>query len=136
MAVCPYCRSNVTPQRDAAGRLVCPACFNTGQLQFSAPDPNAWTQVPAAPPAMVPGQAAGANAPGAVAALVLGLIGLIPFWGLVCAILGIVFGFQAKRRIRESGGRLEGDGMALAGIVARLDVTPEDSELTNIKGQR
>jgi hypothetical protein len=50
----------------------------------------------------------------ATTALVLGII------GMACAVLGplaIVYGARARREIRESGGTLSGDGMAIAGLV-------------------
>jgi Domain of unknown function (DUF4190) len=51
----------------------------------------------------------------AVAALVSGIAGLA-----VCAPVGIaavVLGNQARREIAASGGRLQGDGMAQAGLI-------------------
>jgi hypothetical protein len=51
----------------------------------------------------------------AVGALVCGIIGLA-----VCAPVGIVavvLGGQSRRAIADSGGRLQGDGMALAGLI-------------------
>jgi hypothetical protein len=49
----------------------------------------------------------------AIASLVLGLV-----WGYgVTSILAIIFGFVAKKNIRESGGWQTGNGMATAGIV-------------------
>jgi hypothetical protein len=55
-------------------------------------------------------------APMAVASLVLGLLGLFPFWFLG-SILAIVFGHVALRQIQQSQGRLTGRGMALAGLI-------------------
>ena len=52
----------------------------------------------------------------AVASLVCSLVGL-GFCFFVGQILGIVFGYQARREIRESGGALTGEGMATAGII-------------------
>jgi hypothetical protein len=51
----------------------------------------------------------------AVAALVCGIVGLF-----VCAPVGIaaiILGNQARTEIAGSGGRLQGDGMALAGLI-------------------
>lgn len=49
----------------------------------------------------------------AVASLVLGII-----WVLgIGSILAVIFGFVARRQIRQSGGRQSGGGMALAGII-------------------
>jgi len=53
---------------------------------------------------------------GAVASLVLGLVGLFTPCGLV-GLLAIVFGVMARSSIEQSGGRLWGGGLALAGIV-------------------
>ena len=49
----------------------------------------------------------------AIASLVLGII---PCTGIT-SILAIVFGFIARNQIEQSGGRQQGSGMALAGII-------------------
>jgi hypothetical protein len=49
----------------------------------------------------------------AIASMVLGILWL---YG-VGAILALVFGYIARKQIRESGGRQKGGGMAVAGIV-------------------
>ncbi len=51
---------------------------------------------------------------GATASLVIGIIGL-PLVGLLSPI-ALVLGIAAKRRIRDSGGSLGGEGRAVAGI--------------------
>ena len=56
----------------------------------------------------------------AIASLVLGLVSLTGFCccaGIVPAILAIVFGHVAASQIRRSEGRLNGMGMAVAGLV-------------------
>lgn len=55
----------------------------------------------------------------AVAALVLGIIGVIPcFWGcFVFSILGVVFGQLGKKDIRESQGAKTGEGAAKWGFI-------------------
>jgi len=53
----------------------------------------------------------------AVAALVLGLFAFIPMCGLPLGLLAIGFGISAKDRIKRSDGRLDGHGLAVAGIV-------------------
>ena len=56
----------------------------------------------------------------AVAALVTGLAGLLTLCcGLfvLSSIAAIVLGFMARSEIAKSGGRLQGAGMALAGII-------------------
>ncbi|MBA4376206.1 MAG: hypothetical protein C0401_08555 [Anaerolinea sp.] len=52
----------------------------------------------------------------AIASLVSGLVGwtFIPLLGAIAA---IITGHLAKKEIRDSGGALSGDGMALAGLI-------------------
>jgi hypothetical protein len=50
------------------------------------------------------------------AALVLGILGLV-LCPLICSVLALVFGYQSRREIDASGGRLSGRGNATAGIV-------------------
>ncbi|MGH2968496.1 MAG: DUF4190 domain-containing protein [Solirubrobacteraceae bacterium] len=52
----------------------------------------------------------------ATAALVLGILGLV-FCPLICSVLALVFGYQARGEIDASGGRIGGRGSAIAGIV-------------------
>jgi hypothetical protein len=52
----------------------------------------------------------------ATASLVLGILGLV-FCPLICSVLALVFGFQARNEIDGSGGRIGGRGNATAGIV-------------------
>jgi hypothetical protein len=70
-----------------------------------APD-GSWHQLPGAQ------QSSGKS----TAALVLGILGLV-FCPLICSVLALVFGYQARREIDASGGRLTGRGNATAGIV-------------------
>jgi hypothetical protein len=48
-----------------------------------------------------------------IASLVLGIVWVFG----VGAVLAVIFGFVARKQIRESGGRQGGSGMALAGII-------------------
>jgi hypothetical protein len=59
------------------------------------------------------------SAPLAVAGLVTGIIGVIPCcWGVaVVSIAAILLGFLGRKQVHESGGALQGDGMAVAAIV-------------------
>ena len=66
--------------------------------------PVGWTGVPRPP--HVDGMA--------IAALLCGAGGLMCF---IAPVLGVIFGFIARSRIRESDGELTGAGLALAGIV-------------------
>jgi hypothetical protein len=51
--------------------------------------------------------------------LVLGLLSLVCF-GLLAGIPGIVVSASARRRIRQSQGRLSGGGLATAGLVLSI----------------
>ena len=61
------------------------------------------------------------NAPGAVPALVLGIISMVfsftAIISIVLGILAIVLGVKAKKNIKAEPTRYEGDGLAIAGIV-------------------
>jgi hypothetical protein len=50
----------------------------------------------------------------AIASLVCACAGFVFF---VPAVLGVIFGFIARSKIRQSGGTQGGDGLALAGIL-------------------
>jgi hypothetical protein len=52
----------------------------------------------------------------AIFSLVAGLVGWT-FLPLIGAITAVITGHLAKREIRESGGTIGGDGMALAGLI-------------------
>ena len=52
----------------------------------------------------------------ATASLVLGICGLV-VCPLICSILALVFGYQGRKEIDASGGRIAGRGNATAGIV-------------------
>jgi len=67
------------------------------------------------PPPLGPGSAPPPNSGKAVAALVLGILGLVS-----CQVLGvaaIVVGNQATAEIAASGGRLGGEGLAKVGVI-------------------
>ncbi len=62
-------------------------------------------------------QVAGTRSSGdATASLVLGILGLV-LCPLICSVLALVFGYQARAEIDASGGRIGGRGSATAGVV-------------------
>jgi hypothetical protein len=52
----------------------------------------------------------------AIISLIAGILGwtILPF---IASIVAVITGHLAKKEIRESGGTMSGDGMALAGII-------------------
>ncbi len=52
----------------------------------------------------------------AIVSLIAGIVGwtIVPFIG---SIVAVITGHLAKKEIRESGGTMSGDGMALAGLI-------------------
>ena len=89
------------------------------------PDPSqqssSYYSKPPTPDAPQPGvtAAAGQTNGFAIAALVLGLLGIIPFVGMpvIPSILALVFGYKGKAEIDRSNGYQQGRGMAVAGII-------------------
>ena len=52
----------------------------------------------------------------AIAALVAGIVGFF-ICPVIAGVLAIIFGYMARRNIKESGGALGGDSFATAGII-------------------
>jgi hypothetical protein len=69
------------------------------------------------PPGYVPVQRKTTDAM-AITSLIMGIVGFL-FWCImpVAGVLAVVFGYMGRRKIEESGGTLEGDGMCNAGII-------------------
>lgn len=112
---CPHCRATVQPLTGADGNPLCPVCRNTGRPAQPAPPAAASPAWPLVQPAA---GAAKAMAPGAVAALVCGILSfLLPFVGLVLGIVAIVLGAKARGKVRASQGTLSGEAMALVGLI-------------------
>jgi hypothetical protein len=60
----------------------------------------------------------------AVASLVVGIVGIvITILAPVCGPIALVMGVKAKKRITESGGMIEGAGLAQAGFVLGIIAT-------------
>lgn len=68
------------------------------------------------PQQSVPSEGVRKNAPGAVAGMVCGLIGLF-FFGIILGIIAIIAGSSAKRKIKEHPELYTGEGMAMAGFI-------------------
>ena len=96
--------------------------------------PPVQAQLPVSPPPTPPGPPGyGAPQPAyyapvgpkndgmSIAALVCGISGLATLVlcgiGIVPAILGVIFGIIGKKKVEQSGGALQGRGMALAGAI-------------------
>ncbi len=97
---CPKCGAEVQ-----AGNQFCNRCGT----QMSAPMAAASVNPVAATP-IGPGRSSGK----AVGSLITGIIGLIFF---PVSIAAIILGHMSRSEIRKSNGRLQGSGMALAGLI-------------------
>jgi hypothetical protein len=104
---CDYCRQVVTPRGDLAPRF----CPNCGARLGGAPVEAPGGVTPGAP--FVYRKTSGA----AIASLVLGLLGLVPFVGFPLGIVAVVLGASSGGRIKNSRGTLGGEGMATAGLI-------------------
>ena len=71
--------------------------------------PPQQNQVPPAAPQQAPSQAL------AIVALVLGIIGLVPYFGVLFAIAAVIVGFVGLSHIKK--GIASGHGLALAGVI-------------------
>jgi hypothetical protein len=114
---CANCGARVAPASSAAApTIVLPA---PAQPPPAAPDmPQPFT-----PPPLYAGQY-GAPAqpyapPNSNAAVISLIFGILAWVGLVFigAIVAIIAGHMARREIRDSGGRIGGGGMAMAGLL-------------------
>jgi len=99
MTLCPRCQKR---HYDEAAR-----CQYCGALIVRAPAAADFTPRASAAPARTSGMA--------TASLVLGLLGL--FSAGLLALVGLILGILGLRQIRRSRGELQGQGLAVAGIV-------------------
>ena len=110
---CPHCGSALQ-----AGAPFCPGC---GKSPGEPPQAPAGMQAPSFPtyPQSVPApyQAGPSTCGMATASLVLGIIGIVACFGPLAGIPAVICGHMAKGQIRNSGGTLQGDGMATWGLV-------------------
>lgn len=110
MAVCANCSNFVAEQAK-----FCPTCGAEQPQRPAGAQPPMMPGVPL-PQASYGGAYAQRRTEGsAIASLVLGIAGFL-FCPLVCSILAIIFGNQAKSKIAVDPS-LEGEGMAKAGVI-------------------
>jgi hypothetical protein len=109
---CTFCDAPIP-----AGARYCPGC-GTSVFRQAADDPGVrWKAAPAARPTAArhaPPRPVTSSA--AVASLVFGVLAwtLLP---LIGAFVAVMVGHRARGEIRRSRGRLEGDGLAVAGML-------------------
>ena len=118
---------------------VCPQCATPVQAvptpppppqQAATPNPastSAWLNVPPAPTQQQPqyppqAQPYGAYQPsktdgGAIASMILGIASFVLCLSFLSGIPAVIVGHISRSKIKKSGGRLKGDGMALAGLI-------------------
>lgn len=62
----------------------------------------------------------------AISSMILGILGIVIGWFTLAipSILAVIFGHIARGKIRQSGGTITGDGMAIAGLVMGYLVFP------------
>jgi len=77
---------------------------------------------PYPPPQMPPAMfvAPPSNDGKAIASLVLGILSLVACFGALTGIPAVVLGVMARRDIKNSGGTIGGDGLALGGIITGI----------------
>jgi hypothetical protein len=79
------------------------------------------TQTPATPSPNVPVSQGGKNS-AATAALILGILGFIPWLGILLVVLALIFGVKGLKKAKILSGK--GKGMAITGIIFALFWTP------------
>ncbi len=78
------------------------------------PQPNQWQQQQT--PQWTGYQPSPPTPGNAIASLILGIVGIV-MCPIITSVIGLILGYQAKREISNSGGKLGGRGVALGGII-------------------
>lgn len=86
------------------------------QYGYPPPQQQGGYQIPLQPGMPGPLYLEPPNSAMAVASMVLGIVGFVAL-PLIGSILALIFGYMARNEIRNSQGRVGGQGMATAGIV-------------------
>lgn len=110
---CPKCGAQIADESKFCAK--CGAALEAGQQAGGQSQTVNQASVPTTPSS--PPKTAGT----AIAGLVLGIVGI--FFGLITSILAIIFGGVAISRINNSGGKIGGHGMAVAGLVLGIIMT-------------
>ena len=119
---CGNCGAVLNPEETPAGEPPAPAPEEFPPEQVSEPVAEV-ERLPAAPPSPPPSprprpaySSAVQTSGMAIASLVMGIAGwtLLPFIG---SILAIIFGYIARKEIRQRPSELSGEGFAVAGLV-------------------
>jgi hypothetical protein len=104
---CAYCGSSLVQPGAAPGAPVQPP----PATPYAAPPPGAPYQQP------MPYRPAAPTTNGkATASLVLGIVGIF-ICPIICCVLALIFGYQARNEIAASGGYQTGESYATAGII-------------------
>jgi ribosomal protein L40E len=121
--VCPKCGAPRHPEATDCPR--CGIIFDKYEAAAGGGPPMEPPPLPGGPPMHPPPVAGGPpgpppfetrTSPLAIWSLVLGILGFL-CCGFFTAIPGVVCGHLARSRIRQSGGLISGDGLALAGLI-------------------
>lgn len=111
---CPHCRKGLAIDASGAGmQMNCIGCGKPLTVPQASEAPAGLRPAlqPAAPSGVQP-----VTPGGAVASLIMGILSFVCL-GPVLGIPAIIAGHMARSQIAKSGGRLTGEGIALAGLI-------------------